>query len=73
MAGDLLAWTKGLCLDGELATAEPKRLRYTLLHTAGIIVRSARQNTLRLPECWPWAGQLVHAFGRLPRWEIAVT
>ena len=25
IAADLLAWTKTLCLDGELATAEPKR------------------------------------------------
>ena len=36
MAGDLLAWMKGLCLEGALAKAEPKRLRYTLLHTAGL-------------------------------------
>jgi hypothetical protein len=73
IAGDLLAWTKGLCLDAELAKAEPKRLRYTLLHTAGMLVRSARQSTLRLAESWPWADQLVEAFGRLPRWEITLT
>jgi hypothetical protein len=35
IASDLLAWMKGLCLEGELARAEPKRLRYTLLHSAG--------------------------------------
>lgn len=45
IATDLLAWAKALCLDGELATAEPKR---TLLHTAGVLVRSARRTTLRL-------------------------
>ncbi len=73
MAGDLLAWTKGLCLEGELAKTEPKRLRYTLLHTAGILVHSARRTTLRLAESWPWADQLVDAFGRLPGWAIAVT
>ena len=44
IAQDLLAWTKLLCLDGELARAEPKRLRYCLLHAAGIIVRSGRRN-----------------------------
>lgn len=33
MASDLLAWMKGLCLEGELARVEPKRLRYTLLHS----------------------------------------
>ena len=48
IASDLLAWMKGLCLEGALAKAEPKRLRYTLLHTAGIIVRSARRSTVRI-------------------------
>jgi hypothetical protein len=72
IAGDLLAWMKGLCLDGDLARAEPKRLRYTLLHTAGHMVRSARRNTLRLAETWPWAEQLVDAFGRLPSWQVVV-
>ena len=32
-ACDLLAWTQALCLSGALAAAEPKRLRYCLLHT----------------------------------------
>ena len=35
IAQDLLTWTKLICLTGELATAEPKRLRHRLLHTAG--------------------------------------
>ena len=69
IAGDLLAWMKGLCLEGALAKAEPKRLRYTLLHTAGILVRSARRTTLRIAEGWPWADELVAAFGRLPGWN----
>jgi Transposase DDE domain group 1 len=70
IAGDLLAWAKGLCLDGELAHAEPKRLRYTLLHTAAIVVHSARRTTLRIAEGWPWAEELVAAFGRLPGWSL---
>jgi len=73
MAGDLLAWMKGLCLEGPLATAEPKRLRYTILHTAGVLVRSARYTTLRLAETWPWNDELIAAFGRLPGWQIVVT
>jgi hypothetical protein len=72
VAGDLLAWTKGLCLEGALASAEPKRLRYTLLHAAGLLVRSARRTTLRIAQGWPWADDLVAAFGRLPGWA-AVT
>ncbi|MDI3315115.1 MAG: transposase [Mycobacterium sp.] len=68
IAADLLAWTKTLCLDGALASAEPKRLRYTLLHTAGVLVRSARRTTLRLGANWPWAIDLLTAFTRLPGW-----
>jgi hypothetical protein len=71
IAGDLLVWLKGLCLDGELARAEPKRLRYALLHTAGVLVRSARRTTLRIAEGWPWADDLVAAFTRLPNWSSA--
>lgn len=70
LAGDLLAWTKGLCLKGELALAEPKRLRYALLHAAGVIVRSARRTILRIAEGWPWADDLVSAFARLPSWSL---
>jgi hypothetical protein len=70
IAGDLLAWAKGLCLEGELAHAEPKRLRYTLLHTAAILVRSARRTTLRVAEGWPWADELVAAFARSPGWSL---
>ena len=35
LAHDLIVWTQALLLDGELAKAEPKRLRYRLLHVAG--------------------------------------
>jgi hypothetical protein len=73
MAGDLLAQLRGLCLTGDLARAEPKRLRYCLLHAAGDIVRSARRTTLRIADGWPWADELVVAFGRLPSWQLMVT
>lgn len=50
IAGDLLAWLKGLCLAGELRTAEPKRLRYARLHVVGVVVRSARRTLLRIAD-----------------------
>src|SRR6476659_7657489 len=65
LAQELLAWVRLLCLEGELALAEPKRLRQRLLHVAGKVVRSARRTTLRLPRSWPWAQALVAAFARL--------
>jgi Transposase DDE domain group 1 len=46
IAQDLLAWTQQLLLDGELAVAEPKRLRYTLWHTVGRLVRTGRRTIL---------------------------
>ena len=62
---DLLAWTQHLLLDGELAAAEPKKLRYRLLHVAARLTRSARQTRLRIAETWPWATDLATAFTRL--------
>jgi len=49
----------------ELARAEPKALRYRLLHAAARIVRQARRIILRLPEHWPWAAELASAYRRL--------
>ncbi|HET6874423.1 MAG TPA: IS1380 family transposase [Acidimicrobiales bacterium] len=66
IAGDLIATTKALLLDGALAKAEPRRLRYSLFHAAGVLVRSGRRTTLRIAEAWGWAAELVAAFGRLP-------
>ena len=64
-AADLLAWCQRVCLDGDLARAEPRTLRYRLLHTAGRLVHRSRQVILRLPEHWPWAGDLALAYKRL--------
>jgi hypothetical protein len=65
IAQDLLCWTKLICLDGQLATAEPKRLRHRLLHVAGRVVRHGRRTRLRLQADWPWAKTLAAAFARL--------
>jgi hypothetical protein len=62
---DLLAWTRNVLLDGTLAKAEPKKLRYRLLHVPGRISRSARQTRLRISATWPWADDLATAFTRL--------
>jgi Transposase DDE domain group 1 len=62
---DLLAWTRVLLLDGENALAEPKRLRYQLLHVAARLVRTARRTYLRLAQRWPWTADLTTAYQRL--------
>ena len=67
-AHDLLAWTRLLALAGtSLAHAEPKRLRYCLLHTAARVSRTSRQTTCRLAANWPWTPELVTAFDRVHR------
>lgn len=70
---DLLAWTQTLLLHGELATAEPKTLRYRLLHAPARITRSARQTRLRIARTWPWATDLADAFIRLAALPQPVT
>ncbi|MEV6957532.1 IS1380 family transposase [Streptomyces sp. NPDC051183] len=62
---DLLAWTRVLLLDGELAAAEPKKLRYRLLHVAARITRGGRRLRLRISATWPWRHELAAAFHRL--------
>jgi hypothetical protein len=65
LAHDLIAWTQRLLLTGELARAEPKRLRYRLLHIAARLAFHGRQAKLRLQATWPWAHDLAAAFARL--------
>ena len=65
LANDLIVWTQALVLDGELANAAPKRLRYRLLHVAGRLAFSGRRAKLHLQNTWPWVTQLKTAFQRL--------
>ena len=53
IATDLIAWLQLLALDGDLATAEPRRLRYRLLHTAARLTRGQRRRWLRIPPPGP--------------------
>ena len=65
VVGALIAWAQMICLDGELKKAEPKTIRYRILHVAAVLVRRGRRLILRLDETWPWAGALRRAFLRL--------
>jgi hypothetical protein len=64
-AQDLLCWAQVLLLDGDLKVAEPKTLRYRLLHLAARVVCHARRLIIRLQRSWPWAAELARAFARL--------
>ncbi len=65
LAHDVIVWTQALLLDGELAKAEPKRLRYRLLHVAARLAFHGRRGKLRLQHDWPWAAHLLAAFQKL--------
>jgi hypothetical protein len=64
-AATLLAWLKLLALDGPLARAEPKTLRYRLLHAAAKLTRGGRQRRLNISATWPWAADITTAWGRI--------
>jgi hypothetical protein len=66
LAVDLLAWIQTTLLHdvAALARAEPKTLRYRLLHVAARLTRGARQLRLRLDQTWPWAAHLAAAYDR---------
>ena len=65
LAADLLAFTQTVLLTGELARAEPKTLRYRLLHVAARLTRGGRRLRLRLDHAWRWTTDLAKAFTRL--------
>jgi hypothetical protein len=65
LAHDLIVWAQALLLDGELAKAEPKKLRHRLLHVAARLAFHGRRGKLRLQHDWPWTEQLLAAFQKL--------
>ena len=64
-AATLQAWLKLLALDGSLARAEPKTLRYRILHAAAKLTRGGRQRRLNIAASWPWAADIVTAWDRI--------
>ena len=65
IASILLAWLKLLALDGDLAKAEPKMLRYRILHAAARLVRGGRRRRLKIQATWPWAAAITAAWQRI--------
>jgi Transposase DDE domain group 1 len=65
IAATLLCWLKLLALDGNLAKAEPKTLRYRILHAAARLAASGRRHRLKIAATWPWAPAIVTAWDRI--------
>jgi hypothetical protein len=64
-AADLVRWFQLCCLDGPLAIAEPKTLRWQLWHTPARVVRRARQHIVRILDDWPTTDALLNAYTRI--------
>jgi Transposase DDE domain group 1 len=64
-AADLVRWFQLCCLDGLLAIAEPKMLRWQLWHTPARLIRRARQQIVRILDDWPTADALLNAYTRV--------
>jgi len=65
IAAAMLSWLRFIALDGDLARAEPKTLRYRVLHAAGKLVRGGRRRRLKIPATWPWADAIATAWARV--------
>lgn len=65
LAATLLSWLALLGLDGELARAEPKTIRYRILHTAARLVHGGRRRRVKIQATWPWAQAIVDAWRRI--------
>jgi Transposase DDE domain group 1 len=64
-AATLLAWLRLIALDGCLAKAEPKTVRYRILHAAARLTRGGRRRRLNIQASWPWAVDIVTAWDRI--------
>ena len=68
----LLSGLKLIALDGDLATAEPKTLRYRVLNAARV-ARGRRRRCSKIAANWPWAEAIARPWQRisaLPRLRL---
>jgi hypothetical protein len=64
-ADALVRWFQLLCLNGALAAAEPKTLRWGLWHAPARLVRHARRRIVRILDGWPTTEALLDAYRRI--------
>ena len=65
LATTLTAWLRHIGLDGDLASAATKTLRFRLLSAPARLVTHARRRILKIPPGWEWSGDLATAWDRL--------
>lgn len=65
LAVSLLAWLRLIALDGDLAKAEPKMLRFRLFSAPARHTVHARHRVLKFPPGWTWAEDVATAWARI--------
>ena len=65
LATSLTAWLRHLGLDGELAKAATKTLRFRILSAPARLIIHARRRILKIPPGWKWSTDLATAWDRL--------
>lgn len=65
LAVTLNAWLRLIALDGDLAKAEPKTLRFRLFSAPARLVTHARKKILKIPPGWAWSADLATAWQRI--------
>jgi Transposase DDE domain group 1 len=65
LAVSLTAWLRHLALDGELAKAGTKTLRFRVLSAPARLLTHARRRTLKIPPGWRWTTDITDAWDRL--------
>jgi len=65
ISADLIAGLRLLTMTPDLVKAEPKTLRYGLLHVPAKLTTGGRRRRPRIPPNWPWAKAIVSAFERI--------
>jgi len=59
LATSLTAWLRHLALDGELAKASTKTLRFRVFSAPAWMITHARQRILKIPPDWAWSTDLA--------------
>jgi hypothetical protein len=65
VATSLTAWLRHLALDGDLAKASTKTLRFRILSAPARLVTHARRRILKIPPGWQWSNDLATAWDHL--------
>jgi hypothetical protein len=61
----LTAWLRHLALDGELAKASTKTLRFRVFSAPARMITHARRRILKIPPGWAWSTDLATAWEHL--------